>query len=183
VSLCFYPSSRIEKAALAAQCRTLYIASMSCLVDHLQGHDAGARMSANLISRPDGRIALNPRLRLSPSVNFHHYSTVVGWRTFRCWPTRREINKLKAQHNWMKRTNENRMASGTVGENGAKTKSNRSSRLRVVDSCRVDRCFEVLVPRGRITPMAKTMLVPETGQASVELPQAWARQSIPLQLP
>ncbi len=82
-----------------------------------------------------------------------------------------EINTLKGNINWMK-SHEIRMASASFGDHAEDIKpiiAGGSS-----DSAALDAVFEVLVRAGRIAPMAKTMLVPESwSKQAAEMPLAW----------
>ncbi|MFP4405921.1 MAG: glutamate synthase large subunit, partial [Rhodosalinus sp.] len=161
---------RIEKAALAAQVPSLYIASLSCRSVIYKG-----MMLAEQVADfyPDLQ---DDRFKSAFAIYHQRYSTNTfpqWWlaQPFRMLAHNGEINTLKGNMNWMK-SHEIRMASNTFGEMAEDIKPivpNGSS-----DSAALDAVFEVLVRAGRSAPMAKTMLVPESwSQARIELPQAW----------
>ncbi|MEM6940843.1 MAG: glutamate synthase large subunit [Pseudomonadota bacterium] len=161
---------RIEKAAVAAQVPTLYIASMSCRSIIYKG-----MMLAEQVAEfyPD---LLDARFESAFAIYHQRYSTNTfpqWWlaQPFRMLAHNGEINTLKGNLNWMK-SHEIRMASSTFGDLAEDIKpivANGAS-----DSAALDSVFEVLVRAGRSAPMAKTMLVPESwSKQTVELPQAW----------
>jgi len=161
---------RIEKAALAAQVPTLYIASMSCRSIIYKG-----MMLAEQVADfyPD---LMDARFESAFAIYHQRYSTNTfpqWWlaQPFRMLAHNGEINTLKGNLNWMK-SHEIRMASGTFGDMAEDIKpivANGSS-----DSAALDAVFEMLVRAGRDAPMAKTMLVPESwSKQAVELPEAW----------
>ena len=161
---------RIEKAAIAAQVPTLYIASMSCRSIIYKG-----MMLAEQVAEfyPD----LKDEQFISAFAIYHQrYSTNTfpqWWlaQPFRMLAHNGEINTLKGNMNWMK-SHEIRMASATFGEMAEDIKPIVASGSS--DSAALDSVFEVLVRAGRSAPMAKTMLVPESwSKQAVELPQAW----------
>ncbi len=161
---------RIEKAAIAAQAPTLYIASMSCRSIIYKG-----MMLAEQVAEfyPD---LMDERFVSAFAIYHQRYSTNTfpqWWlaQPFRMLAHNGEINTLKGNLNWMK-SHEIRMASATFGEMAEDIKpivAQGSS-----DSAALDSVFEVLVRAGRSAPMAKTMLVPESwSKQAVELPEAW----------
>ncbi len=161
---------RIEKAAIAAQVPSLYIASLSCRSIIYKG-----MMLAEQVAEfyPD---LLDERFESAFAIYHQRYSTNTfpqWWlaQPFRMLAHNGEINTLKGNLNWMK-SHEIRMASSTFGEMAEDIKpivANGAS-----DSAALDSVFEVLVRAGRSAPMAKTMLVPESwSKQTVELPQAW----------
>ncbi|MGD9294382.1 MAG: glutamate synthase large subunit, partial [Roseobacter sp.] len=161
---------RIEKAALAAQVPSLYIASLSCRSIIYKG-----MMLAEQVAEfyPD---LMDERFESAFAIYHQRYSTNTfpqWWlaQPFRMLAHNGEINTLKGNLNWMK-SHEIRMASATFGEMAEDIKPivpQGSS-----DSAALDAVFEVLVRAGRNAPMAKTMLVPESwSKQAVELPEAW----------
>jgi len=161
---------RIEKAAIAAQVPSLYIASMSCRSIIYKG-----MMLAQDVAEfyPD----LNDDRFVSAFAIYHQrYSTNTfpqWWlaQPFRMLAHNGEINTLKGNLNWMK-SHEIRMASSTFGDMAEDIKPIVAAGSS--DSAALDAVFEVLVRAGRNAPMAKTMLVPESwSKQAVELPQAW----------
>jgi glutamate synthase (NADPH/NADH) large chain len=161
---------RIEKAALAAQVPTLYIASMSCRSVIYKGMML-AQDVANFY--PD---LMDDRFESAFAIYHQRYSTNTfpqWWlaQPFRMLAHNGEINTLKGNLNWMK-SHEIRMASGTFGDMAEDIKPIVAAGSS--DSAALDAVFEVLVRAGRNAPMAKTMLVPESwSKQAVELPEAW----------
>ncbi|MCX7565987.1 glutamate synthase large subunit [Sulfitobacter sp. F26169L] len=161
---------RIEKAAIAAQVPTLYIASMSCRSIIYKG-----MMLAEQVAEfyPD---LMDERFESAFAIYHQRYSTNTfpqWWlaQPFRMLAHNGEINTLKGNINWMK-SHEIRMASGTFGDMAEDIKPIVAAGSS--DSAALDSVFEVLVRAGRSAPMAKTMLVPESwSKQAVELPQAW----------
>ena len=161
---------RIEKAALAAQVPTLYIASMSCRSIIYKG-----MMLAEQVAEfyPD---LMDDRFESAFAIYHQRYSTNTfpqWWlaQPFRMLAHNGEINTLKGNMNWMK-SHEIRMASSTFGDMAEDIKPIVPSGSS--DSAALDAVFEVLVRAGRNAPMAKTMLVPESwSKQAVELPEAW----------
>ncbi|MEH6647808.1 glutamate synthase large subunit [Sulfitobacter sp.] len=161
---------RIEKAAIAAQVPTLYIASMSCRSIIYKG-----MMLAEQVADfyPD---LMDPRFESAFAIYHQRYSTNTfpqWWlaQPFRMLAHNGEINTLKGNLNWMK-SHEIRMASSTFGDLAEDIKPIVAAGSS--DSAALDSVFEVLVRAGRSAPMAKTMLVPESwSKQAVELPQAW----------
>ena len=161
---------RIEKAALAAQVPTLYIASMSCQSIIYKG-----MMLAEQVAEfyPD---LMDDRFESAFAIYHQRYSTNTfpqWWlaQPFRMLAHNGEINTLKGNMNWMK-SHEIRMASSTFGDMAEDIKPIVPSGSS--DSAALDAVFEVLVRAGRNAPMAKTMLVPESwSKQAVELPEAW----------
>ena len=161
---------RIEKAALAAQVPTLYLASLSCRSIIYKG-----MMLAQDVAEfyPDLK---DERFESAFAIYHQRYSTNTfpqWWlaQPFRMLAHNGEINTLKGNVNWMK-SHEIRMASSAFGDMAEDIKPiipQGSS-----DSAALDSVFEVLVRAGRTAPMAKTMLVPESwSKQAVELPQSW----------
>ncbi|KEJ90725.1 glutamate synthase large subunit [Sulfitobacter donghicola] len=161
---------RIEKAAIAAQVPTLYIASMSCRSIIYKG-----MMLAEQVAEfyPD---LMDERFESAFAIYHQRYSTNTfpqWWlaQPFRMLAHNGEINTLKGNLNWMK-SHEIRMASATFGDLAEDIKPIVAAGSS--DSAALDSVFEVLVRAGRSAPMAKTMLVPESwSKQAVELPQAW----------
>ena len=161
---------RIEKAALAAQVPTLYLASLSCRSIIYKG-----MMLAEQVAEfyPD---LMDERFESAFAIYHQRYSTNTfpqWWlaQPFRMLAHNGEINTLKGNLNWMK-SHEIRMASGAFEDRAEDIKPivpGGSS-----DSAALDAVFEVLVRAGRSAPMAKTMLVPESwSKQAVEMPKAW----------
>ena len=161
---------RIEKAAAAAQVSQLYLCSLSCRSIIYKG-----MMLAEQVAEfyPDLK---DERFESAFAIYHQRYSTNTfpqWWlaQPFRMLAHNGEINTLKGNVNWMK-SHEIRMISGAFGDTAEDIKPiipNGAS-----DSSALDAVFEVLVRAGRIAPMAKTILVPESwSRQAVELPQAW----------
>lgn len=161
---------RIEKAAIAAQVPTLYIASMSCRSIIYKG-----MMLAEQVAEfyPD---LMDDKFESAFAIYHQRYSTNTfpqWWlaQPFRMLAHNGEINTLKGNMNWMK-SHEIRMASSAFGDMAEDIKPIVASGSS--DSAALDSVFEVLVRAGRSAPMAKTMLVPEAwSKQAVDLPQAW----------
>ncbi len=161
---------RIEKAAIAAQVPTLYIASMSCRSIIYKG-----MMLAQDVAEfyPD---LMDERFESAFAIYHQRYSTNTfpqWWlaQPFRMLAHNGEINTLKGNLNWMK-SHEIRMASSTFGDMAEDIKPIVAAGSS--DSAALDSVFEILVRAGRSAPMAKTMLVPESwSKQAVELPQSW----------
>ncbi|MDJ0630424.1 MAG: glutamate synthase large subunit [Rhodobacter sp.] len=161
---------RIEKAALAAQVGSMYVASLSCRSIIYKGMMLAEQVAEFYPDLKDDRF-------ISAFAIYHQrYSTNTfpqWWlaQPFRMLAHNGEINTLKGNVNWMK-SHEIRMASASFGDYAEDIKpiiANGSS-----DSAALDSVFEVLVRAGRSAPMAKTMMVPESwSKQAVELPQAW----------
>ncbi|TNF17441.1 MAG: glutamate synthase large subunit [Rhodobacteraceae bacterium] len=161
---------RIEKAAIAAGVKELYLASLSCRSIIYKGMMLAEQVAEFYPDLKDERFA-------SVFAIYHQrYSTNTfpqWWlaQPFRMLAHNGEINTLKGNLNWMK-SHEIRMASTTFGDLADDIKPivpQGSS-----DSAALDAVFEVLVRAGRSAPMAKTMLVPESwSKQAIELPQAW----------
>ncbi|WP_394198699.1 glutamate synthase large subunit [Litoreibacter albidus] len=161
---------RIEKAALAAQVPTLYLASLSCRSIIYKG-----MMLAQDVAEfyPD---LMDERFESAFAIYHQRYSTNTfpqWWlaQPFRMLAHNGEINTLKGNLNWMK-SHEIRMASAAFEDRAEDIKPivpGGSS-----DSAALDAVFEVMVRAGRSAPMAKTMLVPESwSKQAVEMPKAW----------
>ncbi|WP_372989896.1 glutamate synthase large subunit [Sulfitobacter sp.] len=161
---------RIEKAALAAQVPTLYIASMSCRSIIYKGMMLAQDVASFY---PD---LMDDRFESAFAIYHQRYSTNTfpqWWlaQPFRMLAHNGEINTLKGNLNWMK-SHEIRMASGTFGDMADDIKPIVPAGSS--DSAALDAVFEVLVRAGRNAPMAKTMLVPESwSKQAIDLPEAW----------
>ena len=161
---------RIEKAAVAAGVKDLYLASLSCRSIIYKG-----MMLAEQVAEfyPD---LMDERFESAFAIYHQRYSTNTfpqWWlaQPFRMLAHNGEINTLKGNLNWMK-SHEIRMASGAFGDMAEDIKPIVASGSS--DSAALDAVFEVLVRAGRSAPMAKTMLVPESwSKQAVELPQSW----------
>ncbi len=161
---------RIEKAAVAAGVKDLYLASLSCRSIIYKG-----MMLAEQVAEfyPD---LMDERFESAFAIYHQRYSTNTfpqWWlaQPFRMLAHNGEINTLKGNLNWMK-SHEIRMASGAFGDMAEDIKPIVASGSS--DSAALDAVFEVLVRAGRSAPMAKTMLVPESwSKQAVELAQSW----------
>ena len=161
---------RIEKAALAAGVREMYLCSLSCRSIIYKGMMLAQDVAEFYPDLQDARF-------VSAFAIYHQrYSTNTfpqWWlaQPFRMLAHNGEINTLKGNLNWMK-SHEIRMASSFFGEMAEDIKPIVASGSS--DSAALDAVFEVMVRAGRNAPMAKTMLVPEAwSQSATELPKAW----------
>ncbi len=162
---------RIEQAAVAAQVRELYFASLSCRSIIYKG-----MMLAEQVAEfyPDLK---DERFESAFAIYHQRYSTNTfpqWWlaQPFRMLAHNGEINTLKGNLNWLK-SHEIRMASSAFGEAAEDIKPIVPAGSS--DSAALDAVFEVLVRSGRSAPMTKTMLVPESwSKATTDMPKAWA---------
>ncbi|MCI2399951.1 glutamate synthase large subunit [Aliiroseovarius subalbicans] len=161
---------RIEKAAIAAGVRELYLASLSCRSIIYKGMMLAEQVA---VFYPD---LMDDRFESAFAIYHQRYSTNTfpqWWlaQPFRMLAHNGEINTLKGNVNWLK-SHEIRMASASFGDHAEDIKPIVASGAS--DSAALDGVFEVLVRAGRSAPMAKTMLIPESwSKQAVELPQAW----------
>ncbi|QDL90791.1 glutamate synthase large subunit [Paroceanicella profunda] len=161
---------RIEKAAVAAQVRGLYLCSLSCRSVIYKGMMLAEQVS---VFYPDLQ---DDRFISSFAIYHQRYSTNTfpeWWlaQPFRMLAHNGEINTLKGNLNWM-RSHEIRMASATFGELAEDIKPIVTAGSS--DSAALDAVFEVMVRAGRPAPMAKTMLVPEAwSKHATSMPDAW----------
>ncbi len=162
---------RIEKAALAANVASLYLASLSCRSIIYKGMMLAQDVAEFYPDLQDERF-------ISAFAIYHQrYSTNTfpqWWlaQPFRMLAHNGEINTLKGNINWMK-SHEIRLSSKYFS--GLEDDIKPIIASGSSDSAALDAVFEVLVRAGRSAPMAKTMLIPESwSQQSVELPKAWA---------
>ncbi|WP_118133166.1 glutamate synthase large subunit [Oceanicella sp. SM1341] len=161
---------RIEKAAVAAQVRGLYLCSLSCRSVIYKGMMLAEQVA---VFYPDLQ---DERFVSSFAIYHQRYSTNTfpeWWlaQPFRMLAHNGEINTLKGNLNWM-RSHEIRMASATFGELAEDIKPIVTSGSS--DSAALDAVFEVMVRAGRSAPMAKTMLVPEAwSKHATAMPDAW----------
>jgi glutamate synthase (NADPH) large chain len=162
---------RVEKAAVAAGVKDMYIASLSCRSIIYKG-----MMLAQDVAEfyPDLK---DERFESAFAIYHQRYSTNTfpqWWlaQPFRMLAHNGEINTLKGNLNWMK-SHEIRMASSAFGDLAEDIKPivpHGSS-----DSAALDSVFEVLVRAGRSAPMAKVMMVPEAwSKQTGDMPKAWA---------
>ena len=158
---------RIEKAVLAAHISDFYICSLSCRSIIYKGMFLAEQLS---VFYPD---LLDERFVSSFAIYHQRYSTNTfpTWRLaqpFRMLAHNGEINTVRGNVNWMK-SHEIRMASELFGEFGDDIKPIVQSGSS--DSAALDAVFEVLVRAGRIAPMAKTLLVPESWSNKTTMPE------------
>ncbi len=158
---------RIEKAVLAAHISDFYICSLSCRSIIYKGMFLAEQLS---VFYPD---LLDERFVSSFAIYHQRYSTNTfpTWRLaqpFRMLAHNGEINTVRGNVNWMK-SHEIRMASELFGEFGDDIKPIVQSGSS--DSAALDAAFEVLVRAGRIAPMAKTLLVPESWSNKTTMPE------------
>ncbi len=161
---------RIEKAAAAAQISGLYVCSFSCRSVIYKGMMLAEQVA---VFYPD---LMDERFISAFAIYHQRYSTNTfpqWWlaQPFRMLAHNGEINTLKGNVNWMK-SHEIQLSSthfGDMAEDIKPVVPQGSS-----DSAALDAVFEVLVRAGRIAPMAKTMLVPESwSKQGDDLPEAW----------
>ncbi len=159
---------RIEKAATGIN--GFYVCSLSCRSIVYKGMMLAEQVSAFY---PDLK---DERFTSAYAVYHQRYSTNTfpqWWlaQPFRMLAHNGEINTIKGNINWMK-SHEIRMASSSFGDMAEDIKpiiAQGSS-----DSAALDAVFEMMVRGGRIAPMAKTMLVPESwSNMATAIPQAW----------
>ncbi|TQS70301.1 glutamate synthase large subunit [Rhodobacteraceae bacterium] len=161
---------RIEKAAIAAQVKGLYVCSLSTRSIIYKGMMLAEQVA---VFYPDLR---DERFESSFAIYHQRYSTNTfpeWWlaQPFRMLAHNGEINTIKGNINWMK-SHEIRMASATFGDMAEDIKPVIPAASS--DSGALDSVFELMVRSGRSAPMVKTMLVPEAwSKATEELPQAW----------
>ncbi len=159
---------RIEKAVSAAQVKDFYVCSLSCRSIIYKGMMLAEQVA---VFYPDLQ---DERFVSSFAIYHQRYSTNTfpqWWlaQPFRMLAHNGEINTLKGNVNWMK-SHEIRMASVNFGDNAEDIKPIIASGSS--DSAALDSVFEVLVRAGRNAPMAKTMLVPESGN-SADMKAEW----------
>jgi glutamate synthase (NADPH) large chain len=159
---------RIEKAVSVAQVKDFYICSLSCRSIIYKGMMLAEQVA---VFYPDLQ---DERFVSSFAIYHQRYSTNTfpqWWlaQPFRMLAHNGEINTLKGNVNWMK-SHEIRMASKNFGDSAEDIKPIVAAGSS--DSAALDAVFEVLVRAGRNAPMAKTMLVPESGN-SVDKKAEW----------
>ena len=159
---------RIEKAVNAAQVKDFYICSLSCRSIIYKGMMLAEQVA---VFYPDLQDA---RFTSAFAIYHQRYSTNTfpqWWlaQPFRMLAHNGEINTLKGNVNWMK-SHEIRMASKNFGDNAGDIKPIIAAGSS--DSAALDSVFEVMVRAGRNAPMAKTMLVPESGN-SADMKAEW----------
>ncbi|MEJ6768746.1 MAG: glutamate synthase large subunit, partial [Paracoccaceae bacterium] len=166
----YFIRRRIEKAALAAGIKGLYLASLSCRSIIYKGMFLAQDVAEFFPDLKDDRFE-------SAFALYHQrYSTNTfpqWWlaQPFRMLAHNGEINTLKGNTNWMK-SHEIRMSSDAFGDMAEDIKPVIPSGSS--DSAALDSVFEMLVRAGRNAPMAKTMLVPESwSKQAVDLPKSW----------
>ncbi len=159
---------RIEKAVNAAQVKDFYICSLSCRSIIYKGMMLAEQVA---VFYPDLQDA---RFTSAFAIYHQRYSTNTfpqWWlaQPFRMLAHNGEINTLKGNVNWMK-SHEIRMASKNFGDNADDIKPIIAAGSS--DSAALDSVYEVMVRAGRNAPMAKTMLVPESGN-SADMKAEW----------
>ncbi len=159
---------RIEKAVNAAQVKDFYICSLSCRSIIYKGMMLAEQVA---VFYPDLQ---DERFTSAFAIYHQRYSTNTfpqWWlaQPFRMLAHNGEINTLKGNVNWMK-SHEIRMASKNFGDNADDIKPIIAAGSS--DSAALDSVYEVMVRAGRNAPMAKTMLVPESGN-SADMKAEW----------
>ncbi|WP_375282531.1 glutamate synthase large subunit [Marinicauda pacifica] len=148
---------RIEKRALAANLKELYVCSLSRRDVVYKGMFLSNRIADFYPDLKDEDWASDfAILHQRFSTN-----TFPEWRLaqpFRLLAHNGEINTLKANVRWMK-SHEIRMASDAFGEDCEAVKP--VIQPGSSDSAALDQAFELLVRAGRSVPMAKALLIPE----------------------
>ena len=161
---------RIEKAVAASQVKDFYICSLSCRSVIYKGMMLAEQVS---VFYPD---LDDDRFESAFAIYHQRYSTNTfpqWWlaQPFRMLAHNGEINTLKGNVNWMK-SHEIRMASKSFGDLAEDIKPIIPSGSS--DSAALDSVFEMMVRAGRIAPMAKTMLVPESwSNFTDDMPKEW----------
>jgi glutamate synthase (NADPH/NADH) large chain len=159
---------RIEKRVIADQIKDFYICSLSCRSIIYKGMFLAEQLTAFY---PD---LLDERFVSRFAIYHQRYST----NTFPTWPLAQpfrilahngEINTLRGNVNWMK-SHETRMASDVFGDAIDDLKP--VIQAGGSDSAALDAVFELLVRGGRMLPMAKAMMVPESWTKDSFMPQA-----------
>lgn len=159
---------RIEKQALNAHISELYICSLSCRSLIYKGMFLAEQIDYFYPDLQDERF-------VSTFAIYHQrYSTNTfpTWRLaqpFRMLAHNGEINTLRGNVNWMK-SHEIKMASEAFGDLSDDIKPIVQSGSS--DSAALDAVFEVLVRAGRIAPMVKTLLIPESASNKPLMPQS-----------
>jgi glutamate synthase (NADPH/NADH) large chain len=158
---------RIEKAVNEAAVKDFYVCSLSCRSIIYKGMMLAEQVA---VFYPD---LMDERFESSFAIYHQRYSTNTfpqWWlaQPFRMLAHNGEINTLKGNVNWMK-SHEIRMASKNFGKSAEDIKPIVAAGSS--DSAALDSVFEVLVRAGRNAPMAKTMLVPESGNSADMKPE------------
>ncbi len=159
---------RIEKRVLGEHITEFYICSLSCRSIIYKGMFLAEQLDSFYPDLKDERF-------VSTFAIYHQrYSTNTfpTWRLaqpFRMLAHNGEINTLPGNVNWMK-SHETRMAHEVFGERVEDVKP--VIQPSGSDSAALDNVFEVLVRAGRIAPMVKAMLVPESVTQNVTMPKA-----------
>ncbi len=159
---------RIEKRVIADQIKDFYLCSLSCRSIIYKGMFLAEQLTAFY---PD---LLDERFVSRFAIYHQRYSTNTfpTWQLaqpFRILAHNGEINTLRGNVNWMK-SHETRLASAVFGESVEEVKPVIQSGSS--DSAALDAVFELLVRGGRMLPMVKAMMVPESWSESALMPQA-----------
>ena len=159
---------RIEKAASSEAIQDFYVCSLSCRSLIYKGMMLAEQVA---VFYPD---LMDERFESAFAIYHQRYSTNTfpqWWlaQPFRMLAHNGEINTLKGNVNWMK-SHEIRMASRNFGAYADDIKP--VVQPGSSDSAALDGVFEAIVRAGRIAPMAKTILVPESIN-SVGLKDEW----------
>ncbi len=159
---------RIEKRVIADQIKDFYLCSLSCRSIIYKGMFLAEQLTAFY---PD---LLDERFVSRFAIYHQRYSTNTfpTWQLaqpFRILAHNGEINTLRGNVNWMK-SHETRLASEVFGESVDEVKPVIQSGSS--DSAALDAVFELLVRGGRMLPMVKALMVPESWSESALMPQA-----------
>ncbi len=161
---------RIEKAVMQAGIQGFYICSLSCRNIIYKGMMLAQDVASFYHDLND------ERFESAYAIYHQRYSTNTfpQWslaQPFRMLAHNGEINTLKGNVNWMK-SHEIRMASNAFGDHADDIKP--IIQPGGSDSASLDNVFELMVRAGRIAPMVKTMLVPESwSNDEGQMPESW----------
>ena len=148
---------RIEKRAIAANLKDLYVCSLSRRDVVYKGMFLSNRIADFYPDLTDA----NWRSDFAILHQRFSTNTFPEWRLaqpFRMLAHNGEINTVKANIRWMK-SHEIRMASSAFGEACEDVKP--VIQPGSSDSAALDQAFELLIKAGRSAPMAKALLIPE----------------------
>ncbi len=149
---------KIEKAVLAQHIKDFYVCTLSCRSIIYKGLFLAEQLSSFYPDLLDGRFVSNF------AIYHQRYSTntfPTWWlaQPFRMLAHNGEINTIRGNKNWM-RNHEIKMAAMAFGEASDVIKPLIPSGAS--DSAALDSVFEAMVRAGRIAPLVKTLLIPES---------------------
>jgi glutamate synthase (NADPH/NADH) large chain len=159
---------RMERQALSENLMEFYICSLSCRSIIYKGMFLAEQLD---VFYPDLR---DERFVSSFAIYHQRYSTNTfpTWRLaqpFRTLAHNGEINTVNGNANWMK-AHETRLASEVFGDRIADLKP--VIQPGSSDSAALDAVFELLTRSGRIAPVVKAMLIPESIGANAVMSEA-----------